>query len=149
MSVHTYALAMVLGISLISTSVEAKKKLLVTREEIGPYPKSLMEPVQAAAQSYLKDPASATYELGALYPAYCKKGSLEGKGIAWKGWALNVMINARNSFGGYAGGTPFTFLFSGDTVVRIVEGENFGAYGPSKGMLGLDGGAGVCEIIID
>jgi len=133
--------------ALAASPAHAKKPPLVTLDEVGLPPSDIPAGVRAVAQTYLKDPDSATYQIGSRYPGFCKEGWLKGNGIAWKGWAVNVMINARNSFGGYAGYSPFTVLFVGDNAIRIMEGENFGAYGPSTGMLGLGGGAGVCQII--
>ena len=97
-------------------------------------------------ESQLKDPYSAQYILDRVYRGYCKKGWLKGKGLDWIGWAANIRINAKNSYGAYGGYEPYTVFFSGDSAVKAVEGANFGAYGPSKGVLGLDGGAGVCAV---
>ncbi|CDO35080.1 hypothetical protein [Novosphingobium sp. KN65.2] len=116
---------------------------LVALSDLGPQPTDVQAGVRQAAQTFLKDPFSAEYQIGPLYPGYCK-----GRGkwdVQWKGWATNVLINARNSYGGYTGYQVHTVLFDGDRGVRIIKGENFGAYGPSKGLLG--GGAGVCQII--
>ncbi len=122
-----------------------KRPPAVTLGELGASPANILPGVQAIAQSYLKDPYSAQYQIGSVFPGYCKEGWLKGNGIAWKGWAVNVLINARNSYGGYTGYLPHTVLFVGNQAVRIIEGENFGAYGPRKGLLG--GGAGVCQFI--
>lgn len=143
-----YWTAAAIGAALITSPAIAKKgQPPVTLGELGASPANIMAGVRAAAQSYLKDPYSAQYEIGALYPGYCKEGWLKGNGVSWKGWAVNVLINARNSYGGYTGYQPHTVLFVGDNAFQIIEGENFGMWGPKKGMLGLGGGAGVCQII--
>lgn len=123
------------------------KKANPTIADLGPPPTAILESVKSAAQTYLKDPASAYYQIGNVFPAYCKNGWLSGGGVAWQGWAVNVLINARNSYGGYTGYQAHTVLFVGDNAIRIMEGENFGVYGPPTGLLGLEGGAGVCKLI--
>lgn len=114
-------------------------------EEVGPQPADMEAALNVAVQTYLKDPGSAQFQIGTPRAGYCKQGWLRGNGIAWKGWAVNVLINARNSYGGYTGFTPHTALFVGNQIVKIEEGADFGAYGPSKGLLG--GGAGVCQFV--
>lgn len=93
---------------------------------------------------YLKDPDSGQYQIQNLFKGYCRNGWLNGNKVAWKGWAVNVMINGKNAYGGYVGYSPATVLLDGNGG-RILEGFNFGAYGPRKGLLG--GGAGVCQIV--
>lgn len=128
-----------------AAALQRSKDQSTSLADMGIAPSNIMSGVQDIAQGYLKDPYSAQYQIGAVYPGYCKAGWLNGNGISWKGWAVNVLINARNSYGGYTGYQSHTVLFVGDQAVRIMEGENFGAHGPSKGFLG--GGAGVCQII--
>ena len=120
-------------------------KRVISVGELGPQPRDILAGVKAIGQTYLKDPDSAQYEIGSVLPGYCKKGLFQGKGVAWQGWAVNVLINAKNSYGGYTGFEPHTVLFVGDIATQIIEGYDFGAFGPSKGFLG--GGAGVCQFI--
>ena len=144
---YAAAAAMIAAAFLTSTADAKSKPPLVSLGDLGASPSNIMAGVRTVAQGYLKDPYSAEYQIGPVYPGYCKGGWARGGGIAWKGWAVNVLINARNSYGGYTGYQPHTVLFVGDQAVRIIEGDNFGAYGPKKGMLGLEGGAGLCQII--
>lgn len=142
---RNFVLAALLIAGLAMPAHAKKQPPLVTLGELGASPSNIETGVKAAAQGYLKDPYSAQYQIGSVFPGYCKEGWLKGNGVSWKGWAVNVLINGRNSYGGYTGYQPHTVLFVGDQAVRIMEGENFGAYGPAKGLLG--GGAGVCQII--
>lgn len=128
-------------------ALQRSKNQSIALADMGKTPSNILDGIQVIAQGYLKDPYSAQYKIGAVYPGYCKEGWLKGGSISWKGWAVNVMINARNSYGGYTGYEPHTVLFSNDSAVRIMEGDYFGAYGPATGVMSLGGGAGVCQII--
>jgi hypothetical protein len=90
----------------------------------------------------LRDPDSARYRFAGIHQAHCK-GGLAGK--EWYGYAASIDINATNAMGGYSGYQPYTILFTDGKAWKAVEGADFGAYGPAKGMLGLGGGAGVCR----
>lgn len=112
----------------------------------GPAPKSPVESAKVLMSGILKDPDSAQYRLIDTFPAYCKAGRQKGS-RSWFGWAADIEINSKNSFGGYTGFQSFTVLYNGDTAFRAMDGANFGAYGPANGPLGLGGGAGVCKRI--
>ena len=47
--------------------------------------------------------------------------------------------------GGYSGYRPYTILFTNGKAWKVLEGADFGAYGPPKGLFGIAGGAGVCR----
>lgn len=112
--------------------------------DLGPEPEDPIGATKRLMLDTLRDPDSAQYRFIGLHPASCKNGWLTGKG-SWSGYAATVEINGKNATGGYSGFKPFTILFMGPNAWRAIDGENFGAYGPSKGMLGLGGGAGVCR----
>lgn len=82
--------------------------------DFGPPPVGYEEAVKARFQYALKDPNSAMYRIGTPYTAYSNTGLAGGGGIAWSGYAVNVQINAKNSYGGYTGYQPYRVLFSGD-----------------------------------
>lgn len=92
----------------------------------------------------LRDPDSAQYRFLGIHPAHCRGGLANG-GKDWIGYAASIDINAKNTMGGYVGFTSHTILFDGGRAFKSIEGDNFGAYGPAKGLLGLGGGAGVCR----
>jgi hypothetical protein len=62
----------------------------------------------------LKDPDSAHYQWGDLY--YCRDGALSSLSIQGTQWAMDVSVNAKNSFGGYVGYQGYLMLFDGDRV---------------------------------
>jgi len=135
-------LAVMLAVSSVSASA---KKIDPASLSYGYPPDHPDEAIRSYFETILKDPESAHYTIAAPYRGYCKQGWARGRGLDWIGWAMNVTVNARNSFGGYTGAQPYTVMFNGGMVVKHTEGHNFGAFGPSKGPLGLDGGAGVCS----
>lgn len=42
-----------------------------------------------------------------------------GKVSTVYGWIVNTSINAKNSYGGYVGFKPYSFLFRGEQIVHI------------------------------
>ncbi|WP_156356092.1 hypothetical protein [Sphingomonas sp. Leaf22] len=114
--------------------------------DVGEKPTDSLAATKQLMAGRLRDPQSAQYQVGELKPARCKGGLLSGN-VAWEGWAANVAINGKNAYGAYTGYQPYTVLFSGDRAVNVVEGLDFGVYGPAKGLLGLGGGAGVCKYL--
>jgi len=60
----------------------------------------------------LKDPQSAIYRHGS-----CKRGYLQLGNDYVFGYLLQGTVNAKNSFGGYAGATDYGFLFRNGEVV--------------------------------
>lgn len=87
---------------------------------------------RAMMQSKLKDPYSAQW---VCHPM--QKGQLgDGKafGSAMTGWLLPCEVNAKNSYGAYAGAVPYVFLFRDGRLRRAVElSRNMaGAYGPQR-----------------
>lgn len=72
---------------------------------------------EAGARSYfdriLKDPVSARYQVGSPRKMECL---IDQK--VWAGWAVDVLVNAKNSYGAYTGDEMHRLFFEGDTVVR-------------------------------
>jgi hypothetical protein len=71
------------------------------------------EAAQAAVLSFmamtLKDPDSAHYQWGQVGPGWIKDAPFFG-GRTHYGYTIFVVVNARNSFGAYAGPTKYQFL---------------------------------------
>ena len=82
----------------------------------GPAPDNHEEKIKSHFNLVLKDPASADYRIGAPYQAYQQEGIFAGGGIQWADYAVDVYINAKNSFGGYTGFTPYLVYFSNGNV---------------------------------
>ena len=114
--------------------------------DAGPPPDDPMTAIKRLMAGELVDPEAAQYRFLGVHPAKCKAGWAKG-GSDWIGYAVGIEINGKNRMGGYTGFTPYTILFEGQNAWRSIEGSNFGAYGPAKGLLGLGGGAGVCRYL--
>lgn len=87
--------------------------------------------VEADARAHfsatLKDPESAQYRIGYVGKAHCNKGTLWGGDVTWFGYAANVYVNAKNSYGAYTGYQPYTLLWRQDgTFGKQVTGADFG-----------------------
>lgn len=77
--------------------------------------------------SILKDPDSAQFKMGYVGKAHCNKGTLWGGDVVWHGYAANVYVNAKNSYGGYVGFKPYTLLWRQDgTIGKHIGDDDFG-----------------------
>lgn len=76
----------------------------------GELPADYKEQVVKFVSSKLLDPYSAKIEIGAPYKAY-SQNNISGGGLVRYGWAVPVMTNAKNSYGGYTGYQPSRFIF--------------------------------------
>lgn len=74
---------------------------------------------QAAAYlgKVLKDPASAQVSFGRVYQGYYTSAPISGSKIS-AGYMLDALVNAKNSYGGYAGAKPYRFLFRGGKLTN-------------------------------
>lgn len=79
-------------------------------------------------KDYLKDAESARYEWLDLERGYIQHHGADGSGIEY-GYVLNAKINAKNSFGAYAGFRNYRFLFR--------DGELVTAYGERRSLDGI------------
>lgn len=89
-----------------------------TLERCGPRPTQEMgQAVAAKAVSlmYLKDPESARITEVAVEQPMTWKGDPGGP---WIGWQIGFLLNAKNSFGGYAGPQRFIVLLRKDGTFR-------------------------------
>ena len=96
------------------------------------------EYVQYAATAYfeqtLKDPYSAHYAFGPITEGTFK-GAFERNGSP--GWIADVSVNARNSYGGYTGMTPYKFVFRSGVIVEVYRWDE--RMQDWFGMIGLKG----------
>lgn len=77
--------------------------------------------VKAFMEDRLKDPASAIYKFGDPYQGYLTKAPIEGGGLKVAGYLVDVQINAKNSYGGYVGFTPYKFMMRDGVVVSYID----------------------------
>lgn len=69
---------------------------------------------------YLKDPASAQYRFGKTEKGYIISDSFEGRKL-YAGYLVRAQVNAKNSYGGYAGWSSYQFLFNNGQILRGQE----------------------------
>lgn len=80
--------------------------------------------IVAYFHTILKDPESAKYEFDTPRRAYSNEGLAYGGKVRWTGYAVRVQVNAKNSYGGYAGFKTYTFLFNGNLINELREGSH-------------------------
>jgi starvation-inducible outer membrane lipoprotein len=72
----------------------------------------------------LKDPYTAQLAFGQLYKGYSLSAPINGRKAEY-GYMLDVMVNAKNSYGGYVGAKPYRFMFRNGRLIdawRISDG---------------------------
>jgi len=86
--------------------------------------KETYEPAIRGFMKYtLKDPDSAQYDFHKPYSGFISKPPLAGGGIDKVGWFVPVNVNAKNSYGGYVGFTPYKFLFRDNKMIAYSTRE--------------------------
>lgn len=104
--------------------------------------------VKAYFSQILKDPESARYEKGHLGKAYCNKGIAWGGDVVWYGYAANIYVNAKNSYGGYTGFKPYTLIWNRDgSINKHIGDDDFGNSWLGSGLCRWENG--VSEIAKD
>ena len=82
-------------------------------QSMGALPTNYEAKIKNLFDDYLKDPESARYKFGTPVKAYS-----EALNDSWKGWAVPVSINAKNSYGGYGGYKTYYIPFDGNIIHR-------------------------------
>ena len=78
--------------------------------DYGFYPDDYQGEIKLRMGKTLFDPYSAHYQMGSPYRAGSKLGLIYGGG--WRfGYAVDVLVNAKNRFGAYVGNKSYTFFF--------------------------------------
>ncbi|MCT2529581.1 hypothetical protein N2382_01810 [SAR92 clade bacterium H921] len=96
---------------------------LSSDHNFGSPPSDYKDKIVAYYQMVLKDPESAKYRYGIPYKAYANEGSAYGGKVSWSGWAVDVEVNAKNSFGGYTGFESERVLFQNGEVYKLPPGD--------------------------
>lgn len=76
--------------------------------------------IKGMIDGILRDPYSAVYEWGEPYKITCKK-DLFNTEERWQGWAINIRVNAKNAYGGYAGPSDYYVMFMSDGINNEME----------------------------
>ncbi|MBS0160742.1 MAG: hypothetical protein JSS26_19350 [Nitrospira sp.] len=69
---------------------------------------------------HLKDSESARYQWGVVQRGYTKDPLISGGAVNY-GYLLPVLVNAKNSYGGYTGFEQWGFLFHNGTLLRVMH----------------------------
>ena len=89
---------------------------LPPQADIGQYPNDYEQIIKNYEQSELKDPDSARYKfLNSPKIGWTQAGLVNEK---YYGYVVCVYINARNSFGGYAGNHLYSFVLKNNSVIN-------------------------------
>lgn len=76
--------------------------------------------VEGLFRQKLIDPESARYEWEQPYQVTCRKGVYHTP-ERWQGWAVDVLVNSKNAFGGYTGAKRYTVMLTNDGTSDRVE----------------------------
>jgi hypothetical protein len=69
---------------------------------------------------HLKDSESARYQWGTIQRGYSKDPLISGGSVNY-GYLLPVLVNAKNSYGGYTGFEQWGFLFRNGSLLRVMH----------------------------
>ncbi|MFZ5621157.1 MAG: hypothetical protein ACOY5W_09070 [Pseudomonadota bacterium] len=107
-------LSLVLLIAITMNGCAASFKRPPEDAYYGPPPDDYEESIREYFSTRLKDPDSARYEFGKPRRAYINHALIQGGGVQWFGYAVDVIINAKNSYGGYVGRRKYFVFFRGN-----------------------------------
>lgn len=106
------------------TACASSFEQLPPQASLGDPPIGFENAIKRHFESTLKDPESARYKFGRPIKAYANNGLIAGGKVAWKGYMVDVEVNAKNSYGGYVGYKPYMFFFTANTIYRVYEGNS-------------------------
>jgi hypothetical protein len=109
---------------LSSCSTQSEYQSVAKEEKIQGYGAPLTMDYQAFIKKWfstrLKDPHSAVYTFSQPQKGYQAKAPVPfGPGGYWLGYRVDVMVNAKNSFGGYVSAKKYTFWFRDNQLLTI------------------------------
>jgi len=88
--------------------------------EFGKYPAKYQEIIKSYLEKYLKDPDSAKYS---VFTKPRKEFAIDNalNKHAIYGYSACVLVNAKNSYGGYTGNHLFWFFIQNDNIIRAQD----------------------------
>ena len=92
----------------------------------GALPVDYQKIAEASFELLLKDFPSARFKHEGHMKAYANAPLSSGGRVEFVGYAVKVLVNAKNSYGGYNGFKPYHVLMWGDArgVYRVIDDEN-------------------------
>lgn len=106
--------------------VSAPDKSELAKANYGELPENYQQQVKVTVGSRLKDPYSAVYDFKNPFKGWCKSGF-----TTMYGWVIPFTLNAKNSYGAYAGASPKTFMFYKGNLVDVTPSSSVGGCGQS------------------
>lgn len=105
----------------------------ISAANYGELPADYQEQIKNHFNATLKDPYSAKYEFLPAFKGYSQDGqwSPSGGKVSF-GWVSPVLVNAKNSYGGYTGNQKYVFIFSGGVMYDVTMMSQFGRVHPVK-----------------
>jgi len=114
---HTILILFILMLSTsCATTVVSQKE--IDMADFGLPPVNYEYDIKNLMSNLLKDPNSAIYEFGDPRKGYIKDGWAAGGKVRY-GYIVPVSVNAKNSYGGYAGKKLYYYLFSEGLIYDI------------------------------
>jgi hypothetical protein len=93
--------------------------------DYGSYPEHYQALIRSHMDKVLLDPESARYDFTLPRRAYVNQGLAYGGGVQFLGYVVHFVVNAKNSFGGYAGRKSYMALIREGAIVKAGEEDDF------------------------
>ncbi|CNJ19119.1 Uncharacterised protein [Yersinia aldovae] len=117
--------------ALVGCAPKAPSQVAVSTANYGVLPADYQEQIKVHMSNSLKDPDSAKYTFLPTFKGYSQDGSMSssGGGVSY-GYVAPVLVNAKNSYGGYTGNQKYVFIFSGGVMYDTTANDMFGRVKP-------------------
>lgn len=121
--------AMLAASALVITGCAPKppSSVAISTANYGSLPADYQDQIKNYMNAALKDPESARYTFLPTFKGYSQDGSMSATngGITF-GYVAPVLVNAKNSYGGYTGNQRYVFMFSGGVIYDTTGNDAFG-----------------------
>lgn len=128
-------LASLIGLSVVTMAGCATQKppsqAEISTANYGELPKNYKEQITNSLSSRLKDPYTAQFTFLPPFKGYSQDGPWSPSGgKSYFGWVAPVLVNAKNSYGGYTGNQKYVFMFSGGVLYDVTGNDAFNRVKP-------------------
>lgn len=125
-------LALIVSVSGCATLADKWHTTTIEDTARGEQPVDYVKSIKAHLENKLKDPFSAQYKDFSLpnQGSYSKNEVIQSPTLVnvngynrvtnIHGWRVTVEVNAKNSYGAYAGWKTYTFLFRGEEIIYVL-----------------------------
>ncbi|EIZ2434192.1 hypothetical protein CWR40_004270 [Cronobacter sakazakii] len=123
-------LAIVMATSALAITGCAPKppsQVEISTANYGSLPSDYQQQIKNYMGSTLKDPESARYTFQPTYKGYSQDGAMASSGgKVTYGYVAPVLVNAKNSYGGYTGNHLYVFMFSNGVMYETTLNYLYG-----------------------